>query len=388
MKRSNKQRIIIESFPLLGTNPSGVGKLLYSMIDALMRDDQFVKTYEIVLIIPLGKRRQLDRWGLDKYNLRVKVVPLPLRLINLLDRFHLMVPIDLICGRGLYVFPNYRRLPLLRSKSFTYIHDAAYLLHPDTIQDLNLTFLKRVVPRSVIKSDKIITLSKQSLHELQNAFPQYKEKMCIVPAGVDIDKYADKSGDRFAAQTLSNLGVQSKKYVLFVGNIEPRKNINYLLDIYVLLCEDSKYKDTSLLLVGGDGWNNESIHKRIEDLNKAGYKIIHPQFRIQDSELPTLYRESLLTTLMSVHEGFGMTPLEALSAGARVIVSDIPVLHEVGGNAVAYAPLENAQAASVNFKKAITNNISAGIVKEQLSMHTWGKAADSLIQLLNEETGL
>jgi glycosyltransferase involved in cell wall biosynthesis len=388
MKRSSKQRVLIEAFPLLGTNPSGVGKLLYSMIDALMRDDAFTKSYELTLIIPLGKRKSLDKWQLDKYDMRIKTIPLPLRVMNLLDKFHLMIPIDLICGAGIYLFPNYRRLPLLKSRSLTYVHDAAYLLHPDTVQDLNLLFLKRVVPRSVVKSDKIITLSEQSRRELQAAFPEYKDRIVIVPAGVDIRKYAYKANNQSATDILSKIGIQPKKYILFVGNIEPRKNINYLLDIYLMINKDPAYADVSLLLIGSDGWNNEMVNERIAVLNNEGYSILRPQMRVPDSDLPILYRESLLVALMSVHEGFGMTPLEALSAGARVIVSDIPVLHEVGGEAVAYAPLGDALVAATSFKAAIESSVDKRVVQRQLLMHTWEKATDALIGLLDEVSGL
>lgn len=381
MKRS-KERLFIEAFPLLGDAPSGIGKLLYSMIEALLRNKGFTDRYDITLVVSLRKKHQLDKWNFGS-SVKVTELPLPLKVINVLDRLHLMLPIDLWCGKGVYLFPNYRRLPLVSSRSLTYIHDVSYLLFPETIQKRNLSFLRKAVPRAVKKSDRILTLSGQSADELRTAFPAYSKKVTIVPAGVDTAMYAVKPGEDMQ-DSVERLGLKKKRYVLFVGNIEPRKNIQYLIDIYVELRKRPQYSDLALLLVGGDGWRNESLMARIEALNAGGYTIIRPSSRVPDEELPILYKKSLVTALMAIHEGFGMTPLEALSASANVVVSDIPVLHEVGGGAVSYAPLNDAKKAAEVFEQAAQKKPDGKAVAKQLSMFTWGNAADMLTRVINE----
>jgi glycosyltransferase involved in cell wall biosynthesis len=380
--KKGKEQLYVEAFPLLGDAPSGIGKLLYSMIEALLRNKQFTDRYEMTLVVSLRKKHQLDKWHFDD-RVRVIELPLPLKIINALDRFHMMIPIDLVCGRGVYLFPNYRRLPLIFSRSLTYVHDVSYLLFPETIQKRNLSFLRQAVPRAIKKSDRIVTLSEQSAHELQAAFPAEKEKIVIVPAGVDRATYAMKHKEG-ARDVLRGLGVQKKKYILFVGNIEPRKNIGYLLDIYVALRKKPQYHDLALLLVGGDGWRNEPLMAKIESLNMQGYTIIRPAMRVPDEDLPVLYKESFVTALMAIHEGFGMTPLEALAVSASVVVSDIPVLHEVGGEAVSYAPLNSAEKAAEIFVKASKKEPNSKVVADQLGTFTWDNAAGSLILAINE----
>lgn len=383
---TNKQRLYIEAFPLLGDNPSGIGKLLYSLIAALLRDADFTSRYDLVLIVSMRKKHHLDKWNFGS-GVTVKTIPLPLRVIYLLDRLGLMFPIDLICGRGIYLFPNYRRLPLIWSRSLTYIHDMSYVLFPDTVQERNLSFLRTVVPRNVRKSDRILTLSQQSYGELQREFPRYKDKITIIPAGVDAAMYACKDSAKGIKSILAENGVVSKKYLLFVGNFEPRKNIGYLLDVYVELRKDPAYSDLSLLLIGGDGWRSEETAQRIAVLNEQGYSIIRPTSRVPDAQLPALYHESLAAMLLSVYEGFGMTPLEALSADARVIVSDIPVLHEVGGDAVYYVPLGDASAAANVVKDVVNRNIDHSVTTKQLRMFTWEKSAATLVHTLDEVAG-
>lgn len=383
MKTKNKQTLYVEAFPLLGDNPSGIGKLLYSMIDALLHDQSFTDQYDLTLIVSLRKKNHLDKWGFGDA-VSVKTIPLPLRAINLLDRFGLMFPIDLICGRGIYLFSNYRRLPLLWSRSLTYVHDMSYVLFPETVQERNLSFLRKVVPRSVKKSDRILTLSQQSYGELQHEFPQYKEKMVIVSAGVDADNYAYTDDAETTKNILTDVGVTPGNYLVFVGNFEPRKNLDYLLDVYVALRKNPHHSNLSLLLVGGDGWRGEETAKRITALNNQGYSIIRPTSRVPDAQLPALYHESLAAVLLSVYEGFGMTPLEALSAGARVIVSDIPVLHEVGGDAVAYVPLNDASSAASYILDVIEDRMNHDATARQLATFTWKHAATTLIRILDE----
>lgn len=385
--KHGKQPVFIEAFPLLGEHPSGIAKLLFSTLDALLKEASFTEKYTVTLLVPLGKKSKLKKWLLTQGAFKVKVLPLPLRVINVLDRFHLMLPIDLLFGKGIYIFPNYRRLPLALSRSITYVHDAAYLLHPETIQTLNLVFLRRVIPRAVRKSDVIATLSRQSLHELQDAFPEQKDKIVVIPGGIDKEKYGLKTGSSSMEVILHTLKLKPKKYILFVGNIEPRKNLAYLIDVYATLVrKNSQYADVSLLLAGSNGWSNETVLEKIATYNTEGLSIIRPARRITDEELPVLYHESLLSVLLSVHEGFGMPPLEALSAGARVIVSDIPVLHEVGGAAVEYAPLNDTEAAADAFNRAIKTPANIAEANKQLEKFTWVETASRLRDCIDSLT--
>jgi len=383
MTRPSKKKLFIEATPLLGENPSGVAKLLYGMIDALCDNIEFKNEYEVHLIIPIKKKPLLNKWNLDK-DVCIDIIPLPLRLVNLLDKLHIMFPLDVYFGKGTYLFPNYRRLPLLFSRSLTYVHDAAYALHPDTVVAINRVFLERVIPISFKKSDLIITLSEQSRSELQKLFPQYQDKIKIIPCGIDTQKYHPSTDRAVAAKLLSELGVRDNEYILFVGNIEPRKNIGYLLDIFVELVDSKAVSvDTALLIVGGGGWNNERLMIRIDSLNKSGYSIILPKKRITDDQLPILYSKSLVSTLMSIHEGFGMTPLEALASGSRVVVSDIPVLREVGGEVLSYAALDDKNRAVQAFKRAIGRTVSRDAIRNKLGMFTWKKSASILIGIID-----
>jgi hypothetical protein len=131
----NKKNLFIEANPLLDKNPSGIAKLLFSLIDALCDNKEFQSQFKIILVVPMGKKHLLNKWNLSK-NISIRTLPLPLRAINLLDKLNILPPIDLYLGSGVYLFPNYRQLPLVRSSSMTYVHDVAYKVHPDTVLEI------------------------------------------------------------------------------------------------------------------------------------------------------------------------------------------------------------------------------------------------------------
>src|SRR5437868_4018100 len=113
----NKQRLLIDALPLAQNRMSGIGHLLLELTRALASNDNL----SVILVVPLGKRKAVLRHGIN--NISIKTLPLPARAVSILLRTRLLPPVDLVLGRGVYLFPNYRNWPLLFSKSLTYFHD-------------------------------------------------------------------------------------------------------------------------------------------------------------------------------------------------------------------------------------------------------------------------
>src|SRR5688500_6943336 len=116
----SKKYLFIEANPLLDKNPSGIAKLLFSLINALSGNEKIRSQFKMILVVPMGKKLLLTQWNLPK-DISIRTLPLPLRAINLLDKLNILPPIDLYLGLGVYLFPNYRQLPSFRSLSMTYI---------------------------------------------------------------------------------------------------------------------------------------------------------------------------------------------------------------------------------------------------------------------------
>jgi len=119
-----------------------------------------------------------------------------------------------------------------------------------------------------------------------------------------------------------------EKFFLFVGTIEPRKNIGCLIDAFERIAADT---DTDLVVAGRRGWGFEPIYQRVERTGLTD-RILMPG-RIEDEDLPAVYSCATALVWPSLYEGFGLPPLESMACGTPVISSDISVIREVVGNA-------------------------------------------------------
>lgn len=305
---------------------SGIGHATLEIIRAFDNfstvDDNRVK---LTIIVPYGKKKFVKVYGFK--NVSIRSLPPGYKYVNYaLTRTSLPIPIDLLYGKGVYIFPNYKTWWLLFSKSVTFVDDVAFKIYPDTINPKNLAYLNANINNWLHRTDKIITISKASKAEFDLYFPKYSEKVETVYLGVSPDVFYPR--DKNEVSRVLNKYVLPKKYFLFVGNLEPRKNINNLLDAYKKY-SDSNATKTSLLLIGGDGWQNTDIHKKIVMLQKAGYSIHIPSKYVLDIDLPAIYSGSVALLQISVHEGFGLPPLQARACGTPMIVSDLPVFKEI-----------------------------------------------------------
>lgn len=120
-------------------------------------------------------------------------------------------------------------------------------------------------------------------------------------------------------------------YILFVGTLEPRKNVTGLLEAYRLLRQDNKLGDVPLVLVGGRGWLYEAILDRLTGLRLSEH--VHMFHQVPDADLPALYNAAGVLVLPSFYEGFGLTALEAMACGTPVVVANRSSLPEVVGDA-------------------------------------------------------
>ena len=369
--------LVIDGAPLASPTPSGISFLTANMINAIASG--LPKDTRLKVFLPLGKKLLVDsQWNLND-RIELCTLPLPLRIINALQRRRALPPIDLFFGRGVYLFTNYRLLKISKSsKAITYVHDAAYALYPDTLEEVNRKHLQREVPFSFEHSDIIITLTETSKRELITQYPAGGDKIQVVGCGVDVNQFTHSD----TSTTLKTIGVEKKKYYLTVGNIEPRKNLEYVLDVYKAAVDKHVIpKSHPLVIVGWAGWNDEGIRSKVSQLKVAGYSIILPSHKVTTPQLGALYKSAINTLCFSVHEGFGMVPIESMSCGTVPIVSDISVFHEVCGDAAYYVTLNDVNRAVEQLSEFLTRKTDATIIKKMSSRYTWASAASKVITI-------
>jgi len=325
-----KTALFVDGGSLIDERISGTGHVALRIIKFLSENDIFLRNYSLTVVIPFNKVSRLRKHGFNK-NVRIKKVYLPARILNKLTTLNLLPPMDMFIGRGIYLFPNFRNWPLFNSKSITYIHDVAFKMYPEFIEPKNLAMLNSQIDTYMKRTDTVVTVSDSSERELIEFFPYVKGKTAVVLNSIDSAVfYPRPQEDIDKARQRYNL---PEKYFIFLSSIEPRKNILNLLRAYEKLKNNT---DTGLLLVGGMGWLNDDVIQKIDELRAEGKWVIRPSRYVPDEDIPALLSGSIALVHPAYHEGFGISPLEAISCGTPAIVADIPVMREVLGDEGVY----------------------------------------------------
>lgn len=379
-----KKKLYIDALPLAVERMSGVGHLTLEIVRALASNKDFSLTHEIRLILPLGKSRVVMGHGLP--NLKIKVIPVPARLLALLNKFGLIPPLDLLLGKGTYLFPNYRNWPLAFSKSLTYVHDVSFELYPETVQTKNLAYLRSHIATWLRRSDRIITLTESAKSDIVEILAVDPKIVSVVMCGVDTTHFTRRGESAVRAVALK-YNLPSKPYILYVGNLEPRKNLLRLLGAYSKLKRDTR-EQYPLVIVGAGGWLNDEVELKMDELGKKGLQIVRPKTFVSDEDLPAVYSGAALYVHPAIHEGFGIPPIEALACATPVAASDIPVLNEVLGSAVEkFDPYDET-----SIKKAIQDSLSGKHDQQEHSKagialaehYSWATAARQLASVIED----
>ena len=360
---------------------SGVGHVLLATLRAWNPKGDF----EIFLVVPYDKKATLAKWELP---FSVKTLPLPDRVFRALKKFNLFPWMDIFIGKGTYIFPNYWNWPVLRSKVVTYVHDLGHITHPEFLEAKNRKFLSRHAFSLIKRSDRIVAVSAFTRDELVSTYPDLKDRICVVHNGIDLELFSPAS-DKAIAEVKERYDMTGK-YILYVGNIEPRKNITALLDAYERLSPQTR-KTYALLLVGADGWHNEEIFSRIKTLQGQGMNVRKMERFVPDEDLPALYSGASLLALTSTYEGFGITPLEAMATKTPVIVSDIAPLREVVGDAGIYVNPNDLDDISDKIETLLTDSSVQGHLRDagyiRAQQFSWNRSVGELTDCLSQLKG-
>jgi alpha-1,3-rhamnosyl/mannosyltransferase len=171
-------------------------------------------------------------------------------------------------------------------------------------------------------------------------------------------------------------------YSLFVGTIEPRKNIETLLDAYSRLPLELR-KRWPLVLTGYHGWRNESIHQRLESAKREGWAF-YLGF-VPSEDLPLLFAGARLFTFPSLYEGFGLPVLEAMSSGVPVVCSNSSSLPEVAGDAALMCDAKDTETLTDLIRRGLEDDAWRASAVEQGLLHaagfSWERCALETLQV-------
>jgi alpha-1,3-rhamnosyl/mannosyltransferase len=216
------------------------------------------------------------------------------------------------------------------------IHDLTLLLFPEWHPGDRLARMVPALEPAVMRAHHIITPSRSTRDDVLKLLPVDPERISVVPEGVD-PIFAPRPADEVTAG-LAPLGLRPDEYLLFIGTIEPRKNLLRLLQALELTASTTG----PLVLAGGQGWNNAAIRTAVERLERAGR--VRSLGYVPDELRPVLLTGARAFVFPSLYEGFGLPPLEAMACGTPVLTSNVSSLPEVVGDAALFVSPDDVDA--------------------------------------------
>lgn len=212
------------------------------------------------------------------------------------------------------------------------VHDLAIYRNPRWFPSRQPLSTRIIVPRSILGADVVIAVSENTAADIVELFGLDRSRITVVPHGVSPKMRPMSADERAEARARLRL---PERFILFVSTVEPRKNLETLLDAWVLMRDRP-----DLVIVGSWGWRYEAIRDKMARLGPR----VHHLDSVDLDELPAIYNLARVLAHPAWYEGFGLPPLEAMACGTPVVVSDSSSLPEVVQDAGLIVPAGDPEA--------------------------------------------
>lgn len=377
-------RIEFDAAPLISDKVTGIGWCEAGQTAAMARlysENRYF--YNFFTSGKIARRERVKAFSEDKIKLNGS--EFSGYLYRAVSAF-LPLPYSVFFGKKADVthFFNYIVPPGVKGKKVVTVHDMVYKAFPETVRGRTKLMLNMGLKKSMKRADIIITDSEFSKSEIIKYFPKYRGKIKVVPCGVDLEKFCPCKDKKRISDVKTSLGIEGE-YFLYVGTIEPRKNLKRLITAYNALAK--KLSDPpKLVLAGGKGWLYDDIFEEVRRLGLED-KVIFTKY-VPSEDMNPLMCGALAFVFPSIYEGFGMPPLEAMACGVPVLTTAEASLPEVTGDCAvicdAYSPKSIAEGLYRLYKdeKLRAELSRRGI--ERAKSFTWERSAKALYKIYKE----
>lgn len=263
------------------------------------------------------------------------------------------------------------------------VHDLAIYEHPEWFPR-GQTLAKNIfVPQSLKKAKQIIAVSQHTKQAIRNLFKLPANRISVIYPGVDNGGGEDDHPRLPKPEAVYRRLRVREPFLLFVGTMEPRKNIVGLIQAFKAITDEPEAADLQLVIAGHKGWKSEGIFQAINRfgiarrLRYVGY--------VSHEEKLLLLKKAQAFVFPSFHEGFGLPILEAMTAGTPVLTSNVTAMPEVAGQAAVLVDPTDKAALTQALRRLVRNQglrerlIAAG--RQQAAKFSWTEAARQTITL-------
>ncbi|MFA5163434.1 MAG: glycosyltransferase family 1 protein [Patescibacteria group bacterium] len=308
----------------------------------------------------------------------------PNKIFNYLGQKLLAYPkIDqLIGGCDLFFAPHLNFCALSPQTKFVLtVHDLSFLRYPEFFSGRkNIWHRALAVKRLIERADRVVAVSENTRQDLIELLGLGADKISVVHSG--LNRRASELRSEAITEFLK-IHKLSSPYILYLGNVEPRKNILGLIRAYELFRANNPDRSELLVIAGADAWKTKEIRAAWQgssyknDIRLLGY--------VSETDKACLYLRAGLFVYPSFYEGFGFPPLEALSYNLPVVCSNVSSLPEVGGKAVLsidpYNIPQLAKALGLGLSDTTLRDALIGQAKQQVAEFSWSGSARAYLDL-------
>ena len=356
---------------------TGVGNYVFYLLKNMLSlgtDDEFVGFAATL--------SQLELDGLDK-RLHVRHVRVPTRVLYAVWRLGRSLPVERFTGKiDLFHATNYFLPPARTAKRIVTIHDLSFLVVPQYCSPKIVGPFSTGIGRFARDADAIIVYSDSTKKDIVSILGVPESKISVIHMAVD-DEFGRSAED---ADWLKGTHQVVPPYILYVGMLEPRKNVPAILRAFSAISGDFPHQ---LVLVGDRGWMYEEIFQLCDELG-LGERVRFIGF-VGHDKLAAFYRYADVFLFPSFYEGFGLPVLEAMQCGCPVVTARNSSLPEVGGDAALYVDAGDwkgfAEQMSTVLKDASLRNRLARDGREQAARFSWKRSAARTLDLYREVAG-
>jgi glycosyltransferase involved in cell wall biosynthesis len=278
------------------------------------------------------------------------------------------------------------RIPIsYRGKTVVTVHDLLSIKAPELMPRVSRAHSRTLLNLMVNKADKVITVSASNKEDIVDACGCPAEKIEVIYSG--FDKRFFEEYDLVDKERLFNKYEIKDKYILFLGTLEPSKNIPRLLEAFKIFKNNLKKEKTKtdykLIIAGKKGWLSGEYKQMTKDMGLAKCTVFTGY--IIGDELVPLFKNADFFVMPSLHEGFGSTILEAYAAGLPVIASNVASVPEIAGDAaILVDPLNIEEIAESMRRLSQDENLKAAMRekgKKQIEKFNWEKCAKETLRV-------
>jgi glycosyltransferase involved in cell wall biosynthesis len=382
-------KIAIEGFYLMMPR-TGMGNYLYSLVCEMMKIAPENRYY--LYDMPLGDtfyrmvELKTDLSNIDEFT-NLSKIPFPFltltRMVHLFlsrmrgDNKIRIEEVDILWG------PAFRGISRESFKTVITIHDMAHEYYPEYVPATALRYLKRGLPETAKRVDIILAVSGNTKEDIVRFLDVPEEKVKVIYLGISRGFHpVSDTGMLDSVRKRYNL---PERFILYVGAIQPRKNITGLIKAYHRLC--TKEKLDHLLVIGGPlGWKSRDMFRLIKECG-ISKRIIFTGY-IEEADLPAIYSLADVFVFPSFYEGFGLPVVEAMACGVPVVTSNVSSLPEVTGDAAFLVNPYSTDDLAQGIRQVFSDNdLRQNLIKkglERVKLFTWERCAREILKVFEE----